>query len=142
VGEIAASLGGLYLVSGNYDKAEREFREAIEILPKFFPPEHNIVVSTNALLGLTLSRAGRPTEGEPLLRAALATRRKILPAGSPLIPLTESALGECLLGQTRYAEAKPLLVSGYDGLKAKLGENDARVVEAKQQLEKLPRPEN
>ncbi len=31
----------------------------------------------------------------------------------------ESLLGESLLGQKRYAEAEPLLLAGYNGLKAR-----------------------
>jgi serine/threonine-protein kinase len=54
-----------------------------------------------------------------------------------LIPSTESALGECLTAQQRYAEAEPLLTDGYTGLIWKLGEKDLRTVEARQRLAKL-----
>jgi hypothetical protein len=37
----------------------------------------------------------------------------------------ESALGECLLAQGRYADAEPLLLAGYDDLKIRLGEHHA-----------------
>lgn len=36
-----------------------------------------------------------------------------------------SLLGGSLLGQARYAEAEPLLVSGYEGMKAREQEIDA-----------------
>jgi hypothetical protein len=54
-----------------------------------------------------------------------------------MIPSTESSLGECLTAQKRYGEAEPFLISGYNGLKAKLGDQDPRVIEARQRLDKL-----
>ena len=86
---------------------------------------------------MTLTREGRAAEGEPYLREALAIRTKAVPLDSFLIPFTESALGECLTAQQRYAEAEPLLTDGYTGLIWKLGEKDVRTVEARQRLAKL-----
>ena len=105
--------------------------------PKFFTREHYLPVGANGALGLTLTRLGKAAEGEHYLREALELREKSLPKEHYLIPFTESALGECLMVQKRYGEAEPLLVSGYNGLKAKFGEQDSRVIEARQRLDKL-----
>jgi eukaryotic-like serine/threonine-protein kinase len=137
--DAALNIGALYLRQGRYDEAERELQRALTLLPKFFPPDHNLIVSAKALLGLTLTRAGRAEDAEPLLREALETRKRTLPAENSLIPLTESALGECLTARKRYAEAQPLLTRGYDGLRAKFGENDWRVIEARQRLDRIPK---
>ena len=131
------SLGRLYFLKGDYLAAEAEFHKALAVLPQFFPREHFIRVSAQAALGVTLIRLGKPAEGEPLLREALEIRKKVLPAGHFLIPYTESALGECLTAQKRYAEAEPLLVSGYIGVKSRLGEKDPRVAECGDRLHKL-----
>jgi hypothetical protein len=88
-------------------------------------------------LGLTLTREGKAAEGEPYLREALAIRKKVLPQGDFMIPNTASALGECLTAQKRYAEAEPLLIDGYNELKAKLGDQHKRTIEARQRLAKL-----
>jgi eukaryotic-like serine/threonine-protein kinase len=133
---IQATLGRLYFAKGEYALAETEYRKALEQMPKFFPPEHFLPISTKGGLGLTLSRLGKPSEGEPLLREALEMRKKVLPENY-MIPFTESALGECLLAQKRFAEAEPLLVNGFNGMKAKLGDRDKRTVEARQRLAKL-----
>jgi hypothetical protein len=45
-------------------------------------------------------------------------------------------LGECLTAQKRYAEAEPLLLTGYN-LKAKLGDANTRTIDARQRLAKL-----
>lgn len=50
------------------------------------------------------------------------------------VALAKSALGECLTIQKRYEEAEPLLLRGYNDLKAALGEQQPRTAEAKQRL--------
>jgi hypothetical protein len=106
-------------------------------MPTFFSREHLHAASARAGLGLTLTRLDKATEGEPYLREALAIRQKTLRPDSFLIPYTESALGECLIAQKRYAEAEPLLFNGYTELIWKIGEKDVRTVEARQRLAKL-----
>lgn len=137
VSTIQASLGRLYSLEGDYARSEIEYRKALELMPKYFPPEHFIRLGATGGLGLTLTRLGKAAEGEHYLREALELREKSLPKENYLIPFTESALGECLMVQKRYGEAEPLLVSGYNELKAKFGEQDSRVIEARQRLDKL-----
>jgi eukaryotic-like serine/threonine-protein kinase len=137
VGAVKADLGALYLRKGDYDRAEAEARSALDLLRKYLGPEHPLTAGAATTLGLTLTREGRPAEGEPYLREGLAVRIKVVPLDSFLIPFTESALGECLIAQKRYAEAEPLLTDGYTGLIWKLGEKDVRTVEARQRLARL-----
>jgi hypothetical protein len=84
-----------------------------------------------------LTRAGKPKEGEPFVRQALEIRKKVLPAGDLYISLSESALGECLLAQKRYSEAEPFVLRGYEGLKAKVTDQDPRTVDARKKLVSL-----
>jgi tRNA A-37 threonylcarbamoyl transferase component Bud32 len=72
--------------------------------------------STLASLGKALLQAGRPAEAEPILRESLAIREKKLP-DAWLTFNARSLLGEALARQQKYAEAEPLLVQGYEGLK-------------------------
>jgi serine/threonine-protein kinase len=137
VGTVKAKLGWLYFLKGDYASAEEEDRKALDLVRKYIGSEYPLTADTAATLGLTLTREGKVTEGEPYLREALAIRKKILPPDSFMIPYTESALGECLTAQKRYAEAEPLLTDGYTGLIWKLGEKDVRTVEARQRLAKL-----
>lgn len=137
VGFIQTSLGWLYLLKGDYTRAEDEARKALDLLRKYLGPEHPLAANSDVTLGLTLTREGKAGEGEPYLREALAIRRKILPPDSFMIPNTESAIGECLTAQKRYVEAEPLLTNSYNALKSKLGEKDARTVDARHRLAKL-----
>ena len=51
-----------------------------------------------------------------------------------MISVTMNSLGECLTAQKRFVEAEPLLTQSYNELKSKLGEQDRRVIEARQRL--------
>jgi tetratricopeptide (TPR) repeat protein len=62
-------------------------------------------------LGALLVRKGDRAAAEPLLTEAVAWRRKSLPAGHRAIGDAEAALADCLLRQSRFAEAEPLLLS-------------------------------
>ncbi len=53
-----------------------------------------------------------------LLRECLAIREKILPDDWSTFN-TRSMIGACLLGESKYTEAEPLILSGYEGLKAR-----------------------
>jgi serine/threonine protein kinase len=76
------------------------------------------VANTLAYLSLNLQLQNRPAEAEPLAREALARYE-----GSQARDLEwqlsyfTSLLGGALLGQKKYADAEPLLLQGYSGMK-------------------------
>ena len=75
---------------------------------------------------------GRLAEAEAPLRECLSIREKRLP-DDWLTFSARSALGENLMARKQYAEAEPLLISGYNGLR----EREARIPAAnKPRLEK------
>jgi tetratricopeptide (TPR) repeat protein len=67
--------------------------------------------------GWQLLRGGLPEAAEGHLRECLALVQKVNPTGWQMLH-AESMLGEALLAQRKYADAEPLLTSGYAGLKA------------------------
>ena len=71
--------------------------------------------STNALARAYL--ANRPAQAESLAREALAILEKQRPDDWFTFD-TRSLLGGGLLGQQKYADAEPLLLQGYEGMKA------------------------
>jgi serine/threonine protein kinase/tetratricopeptide (TPR) repeat protein len=68
--------------------------------------------------GWGLLDRGRHARAEPILRECVAIREQAQP-GQWAIFYAQSLLGEALVGQKKYAEAEPLLVAGYEGLKAR-----------------------
>jgi tetratricopeptide (TPR) repeat protein/tRNA A-37 threonylcarbamoyl transferase component Bud32 len=108
--------------------------DARKVLPKDSPQLARLLArNASALLQATAF-----TEAEPLLRECLAIRAKAEPDAWTTFN-TRSELGGALLGQRKYAEAEPLLVKGYEGMKVReaqipapskkrLGEAAARIV--------------
>ncbi|HEY3242489.1 MAG TPA: tetratricopeptide repeat protein, partial [Phycisphaerae bacterium] len=69
---------------------------------------------------LTLGTRQAAAEAEPLLRECLSIRERALPDDQPQVWLrhnTKSLLGAALMLQDRFAEAEPLLLGGYNGMK-------------------------
>jgi serine/threonine protein kinase/tetratricopeptide (TPR) repeat protein len=59
-----------------------------------------------------------PAKAEPLLRDNLAIRQRKSPNDWRTFE-TQSLLGDSLLGQKKWTEAEPLLLAGYEGMKAR-----------------------
>jgi hypothetical protein len=70
-----------------------------------------------------------------VLRECLAIRRKLMPEHW-LFFNTQSMLGGSLLGQHMYAEAEPLLLAGYEGMKTRQA-IPIRLTEALERLAQL-----
>jgi serine/threonine protein kinase/tetratricopeptide (TPR) repeat protein len=84
---------------------------------KFGPDALDTLVLMDNLARL-YQGAGRWSEAEPLLRECLAIRARKYPEEWSTFN-DRSLLGGALAGQKKYAEAEPLLVEGYEGLKAR-----------------------
>ncbi|HWG45253.1 MAG TPA: tetratricopeptide repeat protein [Gemmataceae bacterium] len=72
--------------------------------------------SALAVRGSMLLSQKKPIEAELKLRECLAIRQKIQPDDWTTFE-AKSLLGEALLEQKKYADAEPLLLSGYEGMK-------------------------
>src|SRR5205814_2615722 len=94
-----------------------------------------------AALGQNLLKQEKWIDAEPHLRACVALREKSQPDDWRTFN-AKSMLGEALVGQKRYADAKPLLVNGYAGMKEREGKivpqfKQARLSEALERLIRL-----
>jgi hypothetical protein len=81
-------------------------------------PDTLLVAGDLVELGRDLVREGKSSEAEPLLRECVAIREKAIPDDWRRF-FAMSLLGHALLDQGRYMEAEPLLVAGYEGMKAR-----------------------
>lgn len=75
-------------------------------------------MSSAADLALAYVSEGKFAESEPLAREALEFNRKEHPDDWQRFR-AESLLGASLAGQKKYAEAEPLLIEGYEGMRAR-----------------------
>jgi serine/threonine protein kinase/tetratricopeptide (TPR) repeat protein len=107
-----------YHRAGRLAKAEAICRERIEQARRQFGPPDPRTTAAIAALGMNLLNQAKWAEAESTLRESLALREKTQPDDWS-VSNTRSLLGESLLGRGRYAEAEPLLLSGYEGLRAR-----------------------
>lgn len=132
-----SQLAFIYYLQADYVRAELEGKKALESLRKHLGREHTTTLGTALTVGLSLTRNGKAIEGEPYLQEAVAVRKRTTPPGDAGTAHATSILGECLAAQSRWAEAEPLLLAGYNDLKAKLGDQHKRTIDARQRLAKL-----
>ena len=93
-------------------------RELIALRRKTSPPDSPALAGDLAGLGSNLLKQHKWTEAEPVLRESLKIRGAKQPDDWSTFE-TRSLLGSSLTGQRSYAEAEPLIVTGYEGLKAR-----------------------
>jgi hypothetical protein len=126
--------------TGRSALAEPLFRDALEQARLKFGPANPQTAGIMASWGLSLLQQGRWTEAEPVLRDCLAIREKVQPDDWSTFN-TRSLLGGSLLGQKKYGEAEPLILSGYEGMKAREARipppGQPRLTEAAERVVKL-----
>jgi hypothetical protein len=105
-----------YTKAGENVKLAELLQEQLPEARKALPKDSPQLAGMLAQLGLSLLKQSNWTEAEPLLRESLAIREQKEPEDWRTFN-TKSLLGGALLGQKKYAEAEPQLLSGYEGMK-------------------------
>jgi hypothetical protein len=147
---ILDTLAAAYAAAGQFTNAVNVQQEAIRLLKdeeerrtytsRLRLYESNTPYRDHGLLAQSakaLLDQGKFAEAEPIARACLAIRQKQTP-DDWLTFNTQSMLGGALLGQKRYAEAEPLLLSGDEGMKQRAGQiSPAGKIRLKEALQRL-----
>jgi tetratricopeptide (TPR) repeat protein len=102
--------------SGNAAAAQARRLETITFLRARLPSDDPELADALAEFTFALLDSGKFSEAEPTARECLPIYEKELPDNWRTFD-ARSMLGGSLLGQKKYAEAEPLLLSGYEGLK-------------------------
>jgi tetratricopeptide (TPR) repeat protein len=101
---------------GKFAEAEATFREALAMREKMPGSENPDVAATLVDLVRTLLSEEKFAAAESLARQMLALYEKQAPDGWETF-YGRSLLGGSLIGQKKYNDAEPLLLSGYRGMK-------------------------
>jgi tetratricopeptide (TPR) repeat protein len=123
--DVLTTMHGLAIAvehQGRREEAKELLRRVIEVRKRVQGVDHPDLASAQESLGGYELRDKRFTEAEGPLRDALAIWQKHVP-GDYRRFATESGLGASLVGQKKFAEAEPLLLSAHAGLK----EREARI---------------
>jgi serine/threonine protein kinase/tetratricopeptide (TPR) repeat protein len=109
--------------------AAKQPDKALPVLNDFLAAERKRLGSDSLRLGIVLVKVGLDllkhnlhTEAEKVLRECLAIREQKAPDDGATFH-TRSVLGAALLGQKKYADAEPLLLQGYEGMKQRAASN-------------------
>jgi tetratricopeptide (TPR) repeat protein len=103
---------------GRRAEAEGLFRDVLARRRKTVKPDSPLLAYDLTQLGRNLLEQARGSEAEPLLRECLTIREKVTPDDWRRYDAM-SLLGGALLAQGRYAQAEPLVVAGYERMKAR-----------------------
>ena len=110
-----SNLARTYLFEGRSSEAEPLFSQVLTIRRRVLGPLHPDTTDSSALLSEVELKEQKYGDAEALLREALSALEKTRPGDWRRFSV-QTLLGAALLGQRRYAEAEPLLLSGYAGL--------------------------
>jgi tetratricopeptide (TPR) repeat protein len=110
---VLTQMGDVYQAQGKYAAAEAMFEKELQLQPVELPESNDNLL---AVLGLSRLQQGKFGEAEKPLRKCLSVREQRHPADWKTFN-TKSMLGGSLLGQKKYAEAEPLLLASYEGMK-------------------------
>ncbi len=110
------NLGKVYVEAKKGEKAAATLVAFVDGSRKQAPKDSPRFAGLLAQVSLDLIGCGQHAAAEPLLRECLAIREKTQP-DNWLTFNTQSMLGRALLGQKKYADAEPLLLAGYEGMK-------------------------
>jgi tetratricopeptide (TPR) repeat protein len=105
-----------YVKAGKSAEAVKLVTEWLADARKHLPKDSPQLAGLLAQIGLSLLQAHAFPDAEALLRECLAIREKTQPDDWTTFN-TMSMLGGALLGQKKYADAEPLLLKGYEGMK-------------------------
>jgi serine/threonine protein kinase len=111
-----ANLGKAYIDARQGDKAATTLVAFVDGMRKQIPKNSYQLAWMLAQVSLDLLGCGQHAAAEPLLRECLAICEKQAPDAWFTFH-TQALLGGALLGQKKYAEAEPLLLKGYEGMK-------------------------
>jgi hypothetical protein len=143
---ILRTVGNAYVAIGEYGRSvETWWRKWLKVLREQHGADSVPFALEQTMLAINLLAQKRSAEAEQVLREALVPLQRDM-SDSWLVCNAKSLLGCALLQQKRYAEARPLLVEGYEGIKARLDtmppQARARATEALERLVQLHEAEN
>jgi tetratricopeptide (TPR) repeat protein len=121
LGQVLAPLARAYDQARLFAEARPLHQERVAYAQKRFGPDDVRTATALAEFGLHLLQNQQWTEAETPLRACVRIRTQQEPDAWRTFN-ARSMLGGALSGQQKYAEAEPLLLEGYQGMKAREGQ--------------------
>jgi len=122
-----AWLSALYSLTKDFKKLAPVLTESVEITRARWGPDNELTAGANQTASLFFLSQNDHVQAERYIREFLAYLVKHQPEDWERFA-AESWLGRCLIAQKRYAEAEPVLLSAYGGMKAAARDASAKKV--------------
>ncbi len=116
--DMRESLAVCYESAGRPGDVEAQYRVVLDARRRRRPVDLAALADALSTLGQALLAHRKFDEARPVLREALEIHEKGAPAEWTTFE-ARSLLGACLQERREFAEAEPLVVSGYEGMKAR-----------------------
>lgn len=124
VAQSMANLAALLAQSGRLEEAEDLHRRALDIRRDTLPTGHRAIGESLVNLGDVSTQRGDHRTAEGHYRKAVQNLAGSAGPDHWWYPLAQSRLGECLMEQGRYAEARAELSASLEGYRTIMGEDD------------------
>lgn len=107
-------LGGAALRHGNFDEAIDRFSRMVDIYKKVYNDKHYLIGLAQSNLASVYLQKRDYARAEQLFREALRRYSETLPANHMFIGVTHIKLGRTLARESRFADAEPESLAGYE----------------------------
>jgi tetratricopeptide (TPR) repeat protein len=129
-------------LEGDYNAALAKAEEAYALQKRIFPDGHIDLTRSELVIGKVYTATGKLAEGEEYLRKALAKRTEVLGPDHLQTATTKMHLGENLIEQKRFAEARRSLDEALLAMEQKQGAAHPYTVRCRKIIEKLEKSEH
>ena len=126
----SANLALLLVDNGKLAEAESILERVLAAYERTIPFFHDSNGLARVYKATLHIKKGEYKKAEKFAREAIEIQYKVLPANSWRMSVSESILGEALMGQKKYKEAERLLTESYEVIEARLKPSDKRRREA------------
>jgi eukaryotic-like serine/threonine-protein kinase len=123
---------------GKYSEAQEEIEKVIKIQREIYPNGHIFMAAPLRILGDIYTKTNKLKDGEEKIKTSLELYFKSLKEPNAQISQAKTSLGENLIAQKRYAEAKDTLTTALDGYIKTRGENHPFTKQCREILSKIP----
>jgi len=129
----------LYYFQGDYPKARAEIEEVLKVTNKVVPEKPNLynLYAENVLANI-LTKTGDAEKSEKILREVLVSYHKLLESPQADIANANMSLGESLIAQKRFAEARQALTEAEKEFVETVGENAPQTRKCRELLSTIP----
>ena len=104
--------------AGQFASSEPLYRDFLEKARKQFGPSDPLTAGMMVSLAFNLLQQEKWAQAEPILRGCLAIRQRTQPDDWSTFN-AQSLLGWSMIGQKKLADAEPLILEGYAGMKSR-----------------------